>query len=78
MSTKELIVNELDTLSETDLEQVARYLAFLKHQSRIRSASLIGEDQLAALYSEFADEDREMAEGGMADYSEMLKKEDEQ
>ena len=34
-------------------------------------------DQLASLMAEFADEDRALAEAGMADYANMLKKEDQ-
>jgi hypothetical protein len=36
------------------------------------------EAQLAALYAEFANEDRELAEEGMADYADGLWKEDAQ
>jgi hypothetical protein len=36
----------------------------------------LDEEQLAALYSEFADEDRNLAEEGMADYAEDLVEED--
>jgi hypothetical protein len=36
----------------------------------------LDEEQLAALYSEFADEDRNLAEESMTDYVEDLMKED--
>jgi hypothetical protein len=36
----------------------------------------LDEEQLAALYSEFADEDRNLAEEGIADYVEDLMEED--
>ena len=45
-------------------------------QSRIQSASQLDQEQLGALYSEFAEEDRQLAEEGMEDYAEGLAGED--
>jgi hypothetical protein len=42
----------------------------------VESNSLADEIRLAALYSEFADEDRKLAEEGLFDYNEGLTKED--
>jgi hypothetical protein len=78
MSIKEQIVQELDRLSETYLEQLARYLAFLKYQARIESALAIDEQKVGALYAEFGEVDRVMAEEGLADYACSLQKEDAQ
>lgn len=75
MSIKEQVVEELKSLSETELKEVAEYLAFLKFRSR-RAAPALDEAQLAALYAEFADEDRNLAEEGIADYAEGLLEED--
>jgi hypothetical protein len=75
MSTKEQILEEIKTLSEAEIKEVAEYLAFLKYRSQSKSR-VVDESQLAALYAEFAEEDRNLAEEGMADYGEGLMKED--
>ncbi len=66
MSLKERVAQEIDCLDDTKLQQVADYLAFLRFQSRPK-ISLLEDAQLAALYAEFAEEDRQMAEEGMED-----------
>ena len=76
MSTREQIVDELATLSEAELEQVAQYLAFIKHQSRAIAIQSFDENQLAALYAESGEEDRELAEEGLSDYGVALARED--
>ena len=76
MSIKEQVTQELDSLSETELEKVAEYVAFLKFSIRRRPMPSFDETQLAALYAEFADEDRELAEEGVSDYADGLTKED--
>ncbi len=75
MSVKEQIVEELNTLNEADLKEVVDYLAFLKFRTR-KTTPALDEKQLAALYAEFADEDRSLAEEGMAEYGEGLAEED--
>ena len=75
MSIKEQVVEELRTLTEAELKEVAEYLAFLKFRAR-HPVPMVNESQLAALYAEFADEDRLLAEDGMADYIEGLVEED--
>ena len=75
MSIKEQVVEELKTLNEEELKEVAEYLAFLKFRAR-RAAPSVDEAQLATLYAEFADEGRNLAEEGMADYAEGLIEED--
>ena len=72
MLTKEQITQALDSLNQSELEQVAQYLAFLKYQSRLKVVPTVDESQLAALYAEFAEEDREMAEAGLGDYVNVL------
>ncbi|OLE51740.1 MAG: hypothetical protein AUG51_21545 [Acidobacteria bacterium 13_1_20CM_3_53_8] len=75
MSTKEQVLEELESLNEAELKEVAEYLAFLKFRSR-KGVRVVDESKLAALYAEFAEEDRNLAKEGMADYAENLAKED--
>jgi outer membrane protein assembly factor BamD (BamD/ComL family) len=75
MSLKESVIQELDRLDDAKLQQVADYLAFLRFQSRSKTC-LSDETTLAALYAEFAEEDRELAEEGMEDYVRGLTSED--
>ena len=76
MKTKAQITQELDELSEFELIQVAEYLAFLKFRARVKPIPRLDDTELAALYAEFADEDRGLAEEGMVDYAEKLIRED--
>lgn len=75
MSTKEQVLEEIEALSEAEVEEVAEYLAFLKYRSRVKSQD-VDESRLGALYAEFAEGDRRLAEEGMTDYAEGLAKED--
>jgi hypothetical protein len=76
MSIRERVVEEIGALSEAELKQVADYLAFLRFQGRFRHNPESDEAKLAALYAEFAEEDRELAEEGLADYVAQLARED--
>jgi hypothetical protein len=76
MTIKEQIVHELDRLSEADLAEVARYVSFLRYQARVQAAPAIDEQKVAALYAEFGEEDRNLAEEGLADYARTLDEED--
>ena len=76
ISTKEKVVTSLTELSETQLQTVAEFLEFLKFRERHKSKQSFDETQLAALYGEFADEDRELAEIGLSEYSANLERED--
>lgn len=75
VALKEFITQELETLNEEQLRQVADFMAFLKFRLRSRRWK-IDESQLAALYSEFADEDQKLAEEGLDEYAELLRQED--
>lgn len=75
MSTKEQVMEEIKALNEAEIKEIAEYVAFLKYRSQSKS-HVVDESKLAALYAEFADEDRNLAEEGMADYAEALAKEE--
>jgi hypothetical protein len=76
MSIKEQIVQELNGLNQTELEEIAQYLAFIKYQSKVKPTPPSDEDQIGALYAEFAEEDRKLAEEGISEYTSALAKED--
>jgi len=78
MSVREELVQQIQGLTDDQVRQVADYLSFVKYQSRFQAAPRLDEKQLAALYGEFAEEDRELAEEGMAAYQAGLLKEDQQ
>jgi hypothetical protein len=67
-SVKEQVTEALNSLSEAELQQVADYVAFLRFRARVAPPPAIDATQLAALYAEFADEDRALAEEGMEEY----------
>jgi len=74
MALKEYVTHEVETLGEKELQAVAEYVSFLKFRSR----TSLSEARLAALYGEFEQEDRELAESGMNDYATALAQEDVQ
>ncbi|HXU35353.1 MAG TPA: hypothetical protein VN937_03250 [Blastocatellia bacterium] len=76
MITKEEIVQTVDQLSPSELEQLAQFLAFIKYRSRVTTVPSLDERQLAALYAECAEEDRDLAEEGISDYAVALARED--
>jgi DNA-binding GntR family transcriptional regulator len=76
MTVKEYVAQVVDSLSEAELQQVAEYLAFLKFRARVYAAPHFDATQAAALYAEFAEEDRAIAESGMAEYNVGLDAED--
>ena len=73
--TKEYLKQELDYFNETQLKQVADFIAFIKFQTRF-SQEATDISQFANLYQEFAQEDRELAEAGISEYAELLDKKD--
>ena len=76
MSIREYVIQTVENLSDTDLESVAEYLAFLRFRSRVLPLPSLDPAQIAALYAEFGEEDRQLAEEGMADYAVGLDAED--
>jgi len=76
ISTREKVVTNLSDLTEAQLRQVAEYLEFLKFREHRKYDSQLDDTELEALYAEFADEDRELAEVGLAEYAANLERED--
>ncbi len=74
--TSETIKQDIDRLTDEQLCAVADFIAFLKFRSQRQRVSL-NATQLASLATEFAAEDRTLAETGMEDYAEMLVPEDQ-
>ena len=76
ISTKEKVVTSLAELNDTQLQTVAEFLEFLKFRERRKSETQFDDVELETLYAEFADEDRELAEAGLAEYAANLERED--
>jgi hypothetical protein len=76
ISTREKVVTSLSDLTEAQLREVAEYLEFLKFRERRKNELLLGDAELEALYAEFANEDRELAENGLTEYAANLERED--
>ena len=70
------VVEGLESLSETELVQVAEFMAFLKFRAWFQTMPQLEEAQLSTLYTAFAEEDRKLAEEGIAEYAHGLCKED--
>lgn len=75
--TREALKQDLDQLTNEQLQQVAEFIAFLKFRDKRRRV-VIDPAQLASLTTEFAEEDRILAEAGISDYAAMLAQEDRQ
>lgn len=73
--TRETIKQEIDRLSNEQLRAVADFIAFLKFRDQRQRVNLTA-NQLASLATEFAKEDRTLAEAGMDDYVELLGQKD--
>ena len=76
MAVKGHLEKELDTLGEHQLREVVEYVAFVKFRSRFMPLPSVDEEELTKLYGEFAEEDRQLAEEGITDYTNGLAKED--
>jgi hypothetical protein len=57
-SIKSQVVEGLESLSATELVQVAEFMAFLKFRARFQTMPEREEAQLVTLYTAFAEEDR--------------------
>ncbi|MDA0840562.1 MAG: hypothetical protein O3B01_12225 [Planctomycetota bacterium] len=59
-------------MAEAELEEIAKYVAYLKFRTKAQKTLIPSQDELAALYGQAADEDVELAEAGMSDYAERM------
>lgn len=73
--SSEALKQDIDRLTREQLQQVADFVAFLKFRDK-RHCVVIDPSGLASLMTEFAEEDRSLAEVGMSDYAAMLDRED--
>lgn len=76
MTLKEQVKQDLERLDEGGLREVADFVAFLQFRTRRYAAPDWDEAKMAALYAEFTEEDRTLAEAGMTDYAAGLARED--
>jgi len=72
--TKEALKQDIDRLTEDQRQQVADFIAFLKFRER---RITLNPTLLAPLATEFAEDDRNLAETGMDEYVQTLAQEDE-
>lgn len=72
IATKERIKNNLEFLNEQQLQELADYTAFLKIRTRIQNSNV----DLPEHFSKYLNEDRELAELGIAEYNNALLEED--
>ena len=78
MTIKEYVTDVIQSLDDTELREIADYLAYLRFRARAHAVPRSDSSQLAAIYGEFGEEDRNLAEDGMADYERGLRLEDAQ
>ncbi|MFG6094164.1 hypothetical protein SPB21_02890 [Leptothoe sp. ISB3NOV94-8A] len=76
LATSESLKQDIEKLTNKQLQQVAEFIAFLQFQEK-RQRITLDPVLLAPLATEFAEEDRVLAESGMDDYADMLAKEDQ-
>lgn len=74
--SKENIKQEIQQLDDEQLEEIGRFIEFLKWKSQHATKSNQLES-FASLYQDFAQEDCELAEAGMTDYTKQLQEEDQ-
>ena len=78
MTIKDYVTAAIQRLDETEVRDVADYLAFLRFRARMHAVPRPDDPTLAAVCSEFAEEDRDLADEGMVDYEQGLRMEDAQ
>jgi hypothetical protein len=74
--TRAKIQKEIEQLNDTQLKEITEFIEFIKFRSKFQK-KVTDLDQFASLYQEFTQEDRELAEIGMADYAQQLQQEDQ-
>lgn len=77
LATSETLKQDIEKLTEEQLQKVAEFIAFLRFQEKRRRIDL-DPTLLASLTTEFAEEDRALAESGMNEYAAMLAQEDQE
>lgn len=73
--SSEALKQDLDRLTKEQLQQVADFISFLKFRDKRRRV-VLDSSALASLGTEFAAEDRILAEVGISDYAAILTQED--
>ena len=76
VTTSESLRQDIEKLTDEQLQQVAEFIAFLRFQENRKRINL-DPVLLASLATEFAEEDRALAESGIGDYADMLAQEDQ-
>jgi hypothetical protein len=76
LATSESLKQDIEKLTGEQLQQVAEFIAFLRFQEKRKRVQL-NPVLLSPLATEFAEEDRALAESGMDDYAAMLVQEDQ-
>jgi hypothetical protein len=76
LATSESLKQDIEKLTAEQLQKVAEFIAFLKFQEK-RQRIVLDPGLLAPLATEFAEEDRALAEAGMDDYAASLTQEDQ-
>ena len=76
VATSESIKQDIEKLTDEQLQQVTEFIAFLRFQEKRKRINL-DPVLLAPLATEFAEEDRALAESGIGDYADMLAQEDQ-
>jgi hypothetical protein len=74
--TRETIKQEIDQFNDTQLKQIAEFIEFIKFRNQFQK-KITDLHQFASLYQEFAQDDRELAEVGIANYADLLQREDQ-
>jgi hypothetical protein len=74
--TREKITQDIASLNDLQLRQVAEFLDFLKFKEKGKLRRNFDESEIAELYQEFGEEDRQLAENGLVNYAENLETED--
>ena len=78
MTVRDYLTQSLENLSDTELQEVAEYVTFLKFRARGLFTPEAKAAEVGALYAEFGQEDQLLAEAGMGEYYAGLLAEDEQ
>lgn len=76
-TSTETLKQDLDQLTPDQLQQVVDFIAFLKFRDQHHRRLVLDPAQLAAQFTEFADEDYALAEAGINDYAAILDREDQ-